>query len=532
MTDLCVISYDIGTTSTKTCLYRVGARLELLRRALHRYPLRVLPGGGVEQDPAEFWRAMALGTREVLAASGVSAPSVRALSFSSQMQGLILVDEALQPVRPAMSYLDSRGMEEHRRVIKSGLCVAGLRARIALPSLYLTGGVSASVKDPVWKYLWVKDHEPERFARVRYWLDIKEYLALRCTGRAAMTEDSAHATFLLDSRPGRHRWSAYLAKAYGVELRHLPEIIASTDVVGPLTAEAAADLGLTPGISVVAGGGDLTMTALGSGCVNPGDAHVYMGTSGWVSTVSAKRLVDVNHLMASIIGARPGHYNYIGEQETSGKCLDWARDHLALDGIGLFPADLSKEAEPRAFEVMASAGAGAPPGAGGVVFAPWLHGNRSPFEDPLARGIFFNVGLNTDKACLLRAVLEGVFQHKRWLLECMAKKAAVREPLRFAGGGAISKAIGQLLADIIGRAIEAVAEPQCAGATGAAALCALHLGALSGFDRLRESIQVNATYEPDRSAREVYERGYEVLRGLHSANRRHFRRLNGARAAP
>lgn len=528
MTDLCVISYDIGTTSTKTCLYRVGKRLELSRRAFHRYPLRVLPGGGVEQDPADFWRAMAEGTREVLAASGVSAPSVRALSFSSQMQGLILVDENLRAIRPAMSYLDSRGVEEHRRGIQSGLCVAGLRARILLPSLVLTGGVSASVKDPVWKYLWVKNHEPEVFARARYWLDVKDYLALRCTGRAAMTEDSAHATFLFDSRPGKRRWSAHLANAYGVQARHLPEVIASTDEVGPLTAEAASDLGLAPGIPVVAGGGDLTMTALGSGCVNPGDAHVYMGTSGWVSTVSQERRVDVRHFMASIIGARPGHYNYIGEQETSGKCLDWARDHLALDGIGLFPADVGREAEARAFEVMSAAGAKAPPGAGGVLFAPWLHGNRSPFEDPLARGIFFNVGLNTDKACLLRAVLEGVLQQKRWLLECMAQKAVVREPLRFAGGGATSKIIGQLLADITGQAIETVAEPQCAGATGAAALCALHLGTLAGFDRLRESIPVAATYEPDRSAREVHEKTYSVLRGLHAANRRHFRRLNGA----
>ncbi len=526
-TDLCVIGYDIGTTSTKTCLYRIGAHLALVRRAVHPYPLRVLPNGGVEQDPEEYWRAMAQGTREVLAASGTEASSVQAVSFSSQMQGLILVDEALQAIRPAMSYLDSRAVEEHRKGIKSGLCVAGLRARVLLPSLHLTGGVSASVKDPVWKYLWVKNHEPEVFARARYWLDIKDYLAARCTGRATMGEDSAHATFLFDSRPGKRRWSAHLAKAYGVQMRHLPEVIASTDAAGPLTASAARDLGLAPGIPVVAGGGDLTMTALGSGCVNPGEAHVYMGTSGWVSAVCQKRLVDVGHLMASIIGARPGHYNYIGEQETSGKCLDWARDHLALDGIGLFPEDLGRQAESRAFEVMASAAAGAPPGAGGALFAPWLHGNRSPFEDPLARGIFFNIGLNTDKACLLRAVLEGTLQQKRWLLDCMAEKATVLEPLRFAGGGAQSRVIGQLLADITGRAIEAVAEPQCAGATGAAAVCALHLGALDGFDRLRQSIPVGAAYEPDGSRREVYERGYSVLRSLHSANRRHFRRLNG-----
>src|SRR5262249_47741739 len=152
--------------------------------------LRVTADGGAEQDPDDWWRALCAGTREVLA-RGVPRSSVRAVSFSSQAQGLVLVDDAGQPVRPAMSYMDGRAVEQHIRGIKSGLRIAGLRARLVLPSLLQTGAVSASVKDPVWKYLWVRDREPELFARVRHWLDVKDFLALRCTGRTAMTEDSA-----------------------------------------------------------------------------------------------------------------------------------------------------------------------------------------------------------------------------------------------------------------------------------------------------------------------------------------------------
>jgi xylulokinase len=523
-----VVGFDVGTTGAKTCLFRVDGSIELVGKALRQYPLRMLPNGGAEQDPLDWWRALGEGTREVLARAGLPASAVSALSFSSQMQGLVLVDADGQPLRPAMSYLDSRGVEPYRRVLKRGLRVAGFNASLLARSLLVTGGLSASVKDPVWKYLWVRQHEPELFARVCHWLDVKDWLGLRCTGRAAMTEDSAHATFLYDTRPGRGRWSDALVRIYGVERRHLPEVVPCTTVLGPLTAPAAADLGLEAGVQVVAGGGDLTMTALGCGCVAPGDAHVYVGTSGWVSTVTARREVDLDHFMASIIGARPGHYNYIGEQETSGKCLEWARDALAVDDLGLHGPLVTEPGE--VLEVLARAAGASPAGAGGVLFAPWLHGNRSPFEDPHARGVFFNLGLGTSRAALLRAVLEGVALHKRWLLDCTARKTPVREPLRFAGGGAASDITCQILADVTGRSVEAVAHPQTAGAMGAAVLCGLAQGALRGFDELRDSIPLRGRYTPDPARRALHERQYGVFRQLHARNRKLFAQLNGGPA--
>jgi xylulokinase len=524
MSGTLVLGCDVGTTNAKVGLFRLGERIELVAQVQRRYALAVLDGGGVEQDPDDWWRALCEGTREVLATAGCRPDDVRAISFSSQMQGLVLVDGAGRPVRPAMSYLDGRAMSQYRRGIKSGLKVAGLRASLLVPSLVITGGVSASVKDPVWKYLWVREQEPEVFARARYWLDVKDYLGLRCTGRAAMTDDSAHATFLYDTRPGKRRFSAHLCRAYGVELRHLPEVVSGHETLGPLTPAAAAELGLTAGTTVVAGGGDLTMTALGCGCVEPGDTHVYVGTSGWVSSVTAERLVDVDHFMASILGALPGRYNYIGEQETSGKCLEWARDHLCLDGVGLYDGARHAEGE-AALEAMVTAAAGAPAGAGGVVFAPWMHGNRSPFEDPHARGVFFNVGLQSTKAQLVRAVLEGMLLQKRWLLECMAAKTAIREPLRFAGGGACSDVTGQLLADVTGRPVDAVAEPRSVGAMGAAALCGIALGVMTPAE-LKTRVPVRASFTPDPARHAAYERSYGVFKKLHKANRKLFSQLN------
>ena len=400
------------------------------------------------------------------------------------------MDHDGRPLRPAMTYLDQRAESQRRRVAGRAPRVSGVHAGLLAVSLYLAGGVSASVKDPVWKYLWLRDNEPQLFTRLAWWLDVRDYISLRCTGRATMTEDGAHATFLFDTRRGGRGWSRRLCRWYGVDPAHLPPVVKATDVVGPLTAAAAHDLGLEPDIPVVAGGGDVTMQALGAGCVNAGDTHVYIGTSGWVASVVTRRTLDLRHYMASILGARPGHYNYIGEQETSGKCLEWVRDHIALDEVGIYLSQRHVAEDPAAqylslLEYLDQVVAETPPGAGGVIFTPWLHGNRSPFSDPHARGMFFNIGLDTGKRMLIRAVVEGIIYQKRWYLECMARKCTIREPLRFVGGGAVSSVTAQILADVTGRRVDVVENPQHAGAAGAAACCALALGIHPDFPRRR-----------------------------------------------
>jgi len=311
-------------------------------------------------------------------------------------------------------------------------------------------------------------------------------------------------------------------------------VIQARDVVGPLTAGAARDLGLEAGIAVAGGGGDLTMQALGAGCVEPGDTHVYIGTSGWVSTVVTKRTLDLDHFMASILGARPGHFNYIGEQETSGKCLEWVRDHVALDEIGVYLAKkhVAEDADARHASLLGYLGevvAETPAGAGGVLFAPWLHGNRSPFEDPNARGMFFNLSLDTGKRALIRAVVEGLAHQKRWYLDCIAKKTPIHEPLRFVGGGALSTATAQILADVTGRTVAVLANPQSAGAAGAAACCGLALGVTSDYDAIKASVRTTGTYRPDPATREVHERQHRVFLRLHADNKQSFAMLNGGR---
>jgi xylulokinase len=443
------------------------------------------------------------------------------------------VDREGKPVRPAMTYMDQRATEQKRRGIERGLRIAGMNARKLLPSLVIAGGVSASVKDPVWKYHWVRENEPEVFRKVFRWLDVKEHLVHRCTGRFAMTPDSANATFLYDTRPKHRGWSPALCSLFDVDPAHLPEVIDAEETAGTLLPAAAGELGLAPGTPVFGGGGDLSMVALGSGAVAVHATHLYMGTSGWVSAVTDRRVVDTDAFIASILGARSGFYNYISEQETAGKCLEWVRDHLALDEIGVYldrrtVADDPDGRSQSLYDFLAKTVESVPAGAGGVIFAPWMRGNRSPFEDPHARGIFFNVGLDTGKRALIRAVVEGIALHARWQLASIRKKVPARGPVRFVGGVARSTATARVMADVLGETVETVPSPQNVGALGAALLCAAGLGAVSSLEEAGRLVAVAGTWEPRPENRELYDRHFEQFKRLYARNKEGFRALNGA----
>ena len=513
-----VLAYDIGTTGVKTCLFGIGERITLLSSAQEGYKLYLLPGGGAEQEPDAWWGAMCRTTRALFAKADVAPQAVAGLSFCSQMQGLVLVDRAGKPVRRAMSYMDQRAGAELKKGLAHGPQIAGANVGKLLKCLRATGAVPSSVKDPVWKYKWVQAHEPENFLRADKWLDVKDYLLLRCTGRAVMTEDSAYAALLYDTRKGA--WSGELCRIFGVDMAHLPPIIQASSQVGGLTGQAAAELGLTPGTPVFGGGGDASLIGVGAGATAVGSTHIYCGTSGWVSTVTDRQRVDVSAMIAAIVGAQRGRYNYFAEMETAGKCLEWVKDHLALDEIGVYleKKDITGGQEAvyaSLYDYLTETVEQVPPGAGGVLFTPWLHGNRCPFEDPAAAGMFFNIRLDTGKTELIRAVLEGICYHLRWMLECQARKLPVSDPVRFVGGGALSPVTAQILADVTGRAVQVTASPQNAGSVGAAAVAGVGLGIVRDLDAAAGLIPVERTHTPRPANRAAYDQNYQVFQKLY-----------------
>lgn len=536
-----VITYDIGTTGIKTCLIEIDKEMKILASATEGYGLYVDEEtgvkGGSEQDADEWWNAMCVTTKEVFKkCKKIKKEQIEGISFCSAMQGLVLVDKQGKCIRRPMTYMDQRAREEIKKGIAHGVQVAGAEVTKLLKYLKYTGAVSSSVKDPIWKYKWVEAHEPENFKRIYKWLDVKEYMILRCSGEFVMTNNSAFGTLLYDTRKGHEGWCKPICDMVGVNIEHMPVIKASTEKVGEVTAQAAKELGLAEGTPVYGGGGDASLIGVGAGATEIGDTHIYSGTSGWVGTVVPEQLVDAGAMMAAIVGANPETYNYFAELETSNKCVGWVKDHLALDEIGVFlkkyghkKDDLEEESF-NLYDYLEEVIERANPGSDGVVFTPWLHGNRCPFEDPNAAGMFFNIHLETGKTELIRAVVEGVCFHMRWMLERQEQKVAKYKKsnaVRFCGGGALGAATCQILSDILQRDVEVVDSPQNIGAVGAAACIAVGTGMIPSMTDVKKLIPAKITYHPNKANKAVYDRNFEVFKNLYKCNKKNFEILNG-----
>ena len=526
-----IIIYDFGTGSVKTCLFDIGSEIRLIASSTGSYGLYISDDGGAEQDTEEWWAALCSTTRDLFDRSNVRPEEIRGLAFCAQMQGTVLVDKDAKAVRRPMNYLDQKGIKEFKECMGSGMIkVSGCSLFKLVRNLIVNYAGSTSAKDPVWKYKWVENNEPENYKKIYKWLDISDYLAARCTGRIIRTADSAFATFLYDTRKGKEGWNKGLLKMYKVDPGHMPEIIDSTDLVGGLTQKAAKELGLVEGIPVY-GGGDTTFVNIGAGCTSPGDTHIYVGTSGWVSTFLDHQTVDVNSRITGVLSAKHGYFNYYAELETAGKCFDWVMNHLALDEVGIYldKKKVTDDVESKytsLYDYLSDEISKVPPGANGVIFTPWMHGNRSPFEDSNAAGMFFNIKIENGKRDMLRAVLEGICYHLRWLLESQERKEKTSETIRFVGGGALSAVTCQILADVIGRKIETVKNTQEVGAIGMALVVAAGINGVDVLELAKKIVKADHIYVPDPKIKDVYERNYKVFKKLYKTNASNFRELN------
>lgn len=509
-----VIAYDVGTTGLKSCLFSIdkGQPIKLIAGETADYDLYVLDNGGVEQDPDQWWDAMCTTTRKLLDSSGIPAEKIQGISFCAQMQAVVLVDTAGNPLMNAMSYMDNRGKEQIDKLMHRGFKIAGMNARKLLRSLQLSGAVSGSVKDPVFKYRWVADNEPEIFSKVHKWLDVKDYLVCRATGKFTMSRDSAFSTLVYDTRKSHEKFSPDICRMMDVDMKHLPEIVLSTDNVGGITAKAAAELGLAEDTAVFSGGGDASLIGVGAGATAEGDTHVYMGTSGWVCTVVGRQKLDVGTMIASIVGADPDKFNCFAELETAGKCLEWAKDRIGIEGAKGYGQIMERIED-------------IPAGSNGIIFTPWLHGNRNPFEDPDARGIFFGLGIESSAEDMIHAVIEGVCMHLKWQMTAMEKLTPSSDVVRFVGGGALAPLTCRILADVLGKTIETVDDPQNAGSVGAAAVMGIGLGIFDSLEEVKERIPAAACYEPRKENTDRYEELFEIFKDLYKKNKKNFHRL-------
>ena len=499
-----IISVDVGTSSLKVGL--VGPSLDVMHAADQPYDVSYPGTGCAEQAPEDWWQAI----RQALARLSAECPELRSraagMVFASQMCGVVAVDRDGRPLRPCMIWLDKRAAEIARSVMGGFPRIFGYGAWKLLNSIRLTNGApSLNGMDPPAKMIWLKQNEPEVWARAAKLLDVKDWLMLRATGHAVTTADLANVTWMMDTRKGREGWSETLIQRFGLQRHLLPDIVDGTVSPGGLTAEAAEALGLRAGLPVFAGAGDVCAAAIGSGAVEDGELHISLGTSSWISGFYPGRRLSASEGYATILSPIGNRPILIATQESAGACLDWLE---RLTGEGEVAAEGAKITPP--------------------LFLPWLAGERVPVDDNRLRGAFLGLSLQHDRASLRRAVTEGIALNTRWAYQSVARQPGTlgSKTLRAVGGGAKNAALCQALADCLGVSIAVAPDPRNAGARGAAAIAATALGwqpsvwaAAKSFDRTSETV-----YAPDAARQRYFEHRFALFRDAYKRNAGWFRR--------
>ncbi|HEX6235691.1 MAG TPA: FGGY-family carbohydrate kinase [Acidimicrobiales bacterium] len=516
-----VVAVDLGTSSLKVGVATVTGRL--VWRGQHPVATR-REGRAATQDAESWWRTICDALRARIADGTVPADRIVAVACGGQWASTVPVDEKGNPVGDCVLWQDHRGARHAHGLV--GGPVAGYAPLTALRWVRRTGGVPGG-NMPVAHMLRIEREEPELAAATRWYLEPVDFLTMRFTGEATASHASMVASWLTDNRRlDRLAYDADLVRRAGVDPAKLPPLRLTGSVVGTVAEPVATDIGLPSGVAVVTGMPDLHTSTVGAGTVEDFQVHVSVSTSAWIGGPVPFKKTDVLRQIASVPGIGDGSYLIANSHDTGGQCLQWLRDNLlapddALAGPGSPGRDVTWS-----FDDLTALAAGAPPGSGGVLFTPWLLGEKSPVEDRHARAGFHNLSLATTRAHLVRAVMEGVAYNDRWLHEAVERFAGRRlDPVRFVGGGALSDLWCQIHADVLDRTVERVEAPVDANLRGAALLAGVALG-LVRRSEVRELVPVDRTFTPEPGGRAVYARLYAEFPGLYSSQKAMFARLN------
>lgn len=522
MSEKYIVSHDMGTSSDKAILVTIYG--EIVDSARQTYPIYHPQPNFAEQDPFDLWNAVCRTTQAVLQQTGVRAEDVVGITFSSQMQNLIPVAGDGTPLMRSMSWLDGRSADVMREQLWTPPRLMGYNIFRLLKFLTITGGCPGHTgKDQIGKMLWLEKHEPALFHKVHKFLDAKDFIIYQLTGNMVTSVDLAVIWWLLDTRKNRNQWHSDLCRLAHVKLEQLPEVKASAAVVGQITAAAAEKTGLLPGTPVINGAGDLSAAALGSGAINDGELHINIGTSGWVAGHFSKRKIDIPHYAGCIGSAYPQKY-YLGmaHQETAGICLEWLKDRVLYHKDQL----LEERKVEEIYQVLDQLAEQAGPGAEGLVFTPWMFGERCPLDDDHVRAGLFNVSLNHSREHIIRAVFEGIALNTRWAMETLERLYAPVAELNIIGGGAKSNVWCQIMADITNRTIHRVQNPQQAGARGVALLASMTLGYIPTFESIKNYIRIDRTFTPLPENRKLYDRLFREFQNIYKQNKKWYARMN------
>jgi len=501
-----LLGIDVGTTvSSAIVVDETGSVVasEIASHAAFKSPQT----GWAEQDPADWWRATSEAVRAVLKQPEINADEIKGIGLSGQMHGAVLLDRRDEILREALIWCDQRTDPQCQAVTQ----------RIGAEQLIELTSNPALTNFTLTKLLWVRENEPELWSRVRTVMLPKDYIRLRLTGDRATDVADASGTLLFDVA---HRcWSNEMLAAFEIDKGLVPPVFESPDITSSLSDEGAAATGLRRGTPVAAGAGDQAAGAVGMGIVRPGAVSATIGTSGVVFAATAQPALDRRGRVHTFCHAVPGRWHVMGVTQAAGLSLRWFRDRFAA---GEGAADHADES----YERLCTEAATAPPGSDGVLWAPYLMGERTPHLDPRARAALVGLAANHTRAHVVRAILEGVAFSLKDTFTIFAEMGVPVETVRLGGGGARSSLWRQIQADVYGHAVEILAAEEGA-AYGAAILAGVGAGVWPSVDEAcARSVTVAARVETDPLAAALLENRYAAYRAIYPVLRKIAEKAN------
>jgi xylulokinase len=489
-----LLGIDVGTGGTRAALLDSQGRVISAATAEHA-PMSSPRIGWAEQSPEDWWRAACQAIKECLAKSSTPPEDIAAIGLTGQMHGLVLLDGQDQVLRPAILWCDQRTDEECREITAQ----VGAQRLIELTA---NPALTGFTLPKIW---WVRRHEPQTWARVRSLMLPKDYIRFRLTGARAIDVADASGTLIFDVV--HRRWSKAMLGISRVDEACLPRVLESQEISGEVSEEGAQLSGLRPGIPVVAGAGDQAAGAVGMGIVKPGAVSATIGTSGVVFAATSAPVIEPRGRIHTFCHAIPNRWHVMGVTQGAGLSLRWFRDQ--------FGAGKDDGRDP--YERLAEEAAKTPPGAEGLLWTPYLMGERTPHLDPNARGALVGITAQHTRAHVIRAILEGVAFSLRDSLTLFQEIGVPIESIRLGGGGARSQLWQHIQADVYGMPVELI-EADEGAAYGAGLLAGVGIGKWRSVEAACEtSVRVARRIQPNPKTVERMSLQYKEYRKLYPA---------------
>ena len=501
-----ILAHDLGTSGNKATLYRPDGTLAAA--VVAAYPISYPHPGWAEQNPEDWWEAICTSTRQLLEKSGAKPEQILCVSFSAQMMGCLVVDQAGKPLRPMITWADTRAVEEEQF-----LCDA-----VGMERIYAITGHRASASYSAAKLLWIKNREPEIYRRAYRMLHAKDFIVYRLTGQFLTDYSDASGTNLFDIRA--KCWSEEICHALDIPMELLPQAVPSATVAGLMLPRAAQLCSLKPGTPVVLGGGDGSCACVGAGVTMPGSAYCVMGSSAWISMASPEPVLDAQMRTFNWVHLDPNLYTPCGTMQAAGLSYSWFRDALCPE-----EQRLAAQEGISAYVLMNAAAEKTAPGAGGLLYLPYLLGERSPRWDTRARGAFVGLSASTGRGAMARAVMEGVGFNLRVILESIESRLPV-EKLTMIGGGTKGKLWMQILSDIWQKPLLLPQYREEATSLGAAICGGVGIGLYPDYHVAAALNPEAEELTPNRALANRYGQLYDAFNAAYEALRPVYRQLS------